>query len=74
MNKIVHTNYLSNENESLIVAAADIEGVHGIPLGSTFILDQLQRDIKAFKLCCGDNYILDNVTPQLFTPSCRKCQ
>ena len=71
MNKMVHPTYLGNEKESLIVAAADIEGFHGVPLGSNSILDQLQRDIKAVKFFCGDNYILDNVTPQVFTPICK---
>ena len=74
MNKIVHPTYLSNEKKYLVVASADIEGVHGIPLDSTYILDHLQRDIKAVKFCCGDNYILDNVTLQVFTPNCKKCQ
>ena len=74
MNKIVQPTYLSNEKESLIVSSTDIEGVHGIPLGINYILYQLQRDIKAFKLCCGDNYILDNVTPQVFTPIFKECQ
>ena len=55
MNKMVHPTYLGNENKYLIVVAADIEGVHGIPLDSTYILDWFQRDIKAVKFCCGDN-------------------
>ena len=31
MNKIYHPNFLSNDKESLIVPAADIEGGNGLP-------------------------------------------
>ena len=38
MNEICRPNYLSNDRESLIVAAADIEGGRGIPLDSNYLL------------------------------------
>ena len=74
MNKIGRPTYLSNDMESLIVVAAEIEGGHGLPLESNFILGQLQCVIKAVKLLCGDNDIINNATPQLFMPSLQVCQ
>ena len=44
------SNYLSNEKKSLVVAATDIEGGNGLPLGSNSILEQFKRFIKAVKL------------------------
>ena len=66
MNKIGHPTYLSNDKESLIVAAAEIEGGHGLPLDSNSILDQLKHLIKAVKWWCVDNEIINDVTPQVF--------
>ena len=74
MNKIVQPTYLSNDKESLIVAAYDIECGHGPRLGVNYILEQLQCVIKTVKRWCVDNYILKNVTPQLFRPSHQSCQ
>ena len=74
MIKIVRPTYLSNDKYSLIVAAANIEGGHGLPLDHNYILDQLQLVIKAVKFWCGDNHIINNVTPQLFLPSRQACQ
>ena len=48
MNKIGPPTYLSNDKDYLIVAAAEIEGGHGLPLDSNYILEQLQRVIKTF--------------------------
>ena len=69
MNKIGRPTYLSNENEYLIVSASGIEGGYGLPLDSNYLLEQLQRIIKDVKCWCGDNDILKNATPQLFSPS-----
>ena len=74
MNKISRPTYLGSYKSSLVVAAADIEGVHGLILECNYLLVQLQYFIKSVKFCCGDNYILNNVTPQLFPPSCQVCQ
>ena len=49
MNKIGHPNYLSNDKESLIFTAADIEGGHEPHLGINSIFEQLHRSIKAIK-------------------------
>ena len=38
MNKIGRPTYLSNDKESLIFAAADIKGGHGLPLDGNYIL------------------------------------
>ena len=69
MNKIGRPTYLSNEKESLTVVAADIEGAHVLTMDSNYLLYLLQRVIKAVNCWCGDNYILNNVTPQVFMPS-----
>ena len=74
MHKIGCPTYLSNDKESLIVSATEIEGGHGLPLDSNSLLDQLQCVIKAVKCWCGDNEILNNATPQVFTPSRQTCQ
>ena len=58
MNKIGSPTYLSKKKEYLVVTAADIEGGHvrhGPRLDSSYILEQLQRSIKAVNFCCGDN-------------------
>ena len=73
MNKIGRPIYLSNDKESLMVSDAGIKGGHGIPLVSNSLLGKLKRVIKAVKFWCGDNYILNNVTPQVFPPSCQSC-
>ena len=70
-NKIGCLTYLSNDKESLIVAYADIEGGHGLPLDSNYILGQLQHAIKAAKCWFGDNHIISKVTLKLFLPSCQ---
>ena len=50
MNKIGRPTYLNNDKESLIVAASEIEGGHDLPLDSNYLLENLQRVIKAVKL------------------------
>ena len=74
MNKIGHPTYLSNAKESLIVAAADIEGGHGLTMDSNYLLELLQRVIKTVKCWHGDNDGLNNFTPQVFPSSCQLCQ
>ena len=74
MNKIGCSNYLSNDKESLIVAASDIEGRNCLPLDSNYISDQLKRVIKAVNLWFSDNEIINNFTPQVFPPSCQAYQ
>ena len=74
MNKIVRPTYLSNKKDSLIIAYDAIEGGHGITLDSNYIWGQLKRVIKAVKFWCGNNYTLNNITPQVFTPSCQVFQ
>ena len=39
MNKICHPTYLGNDKENLVVVDADIEGGHGLPLESNYILE-----------------------------------
>ena len=46
-NKAGIPTYLSNENESLIYSYDEIEGGYGLPLDSTYLLEQLQRVINA---------------------------
>ena len=65
---------LSNDKGYLIVAAAEIEGGHVLPLDSNSLLEQLQRIIKDFKFWCGDYEIINNFTPQVFLPSCQLFQ
>ena len=74
MNKIVRSTYLSNDKDSLIVEDAEIEGGRGLPLDINYLLDQFQPVINDVKLWCGDNDILNNVTPQVFPPTCQVCQ
>ena len=74
MNKIGRTTYLSNYNESLIVASDYIESDRGLPLGSNSLLGKFQRVIEAIKFLCGYNYIINNVTHQVFPPSCQVYQ
>ena len=74
MNKIGLPTFLSNNKEYLIVTAADIEGGHGPPLGGNCLLGKLQRSIKPVNFWCGDNDILNNITLQVFMPSCKVCQ
>ena len=50
MNKMGLPTYLSNDKEYLIVTDADIEGGQGLPLDNIYLLDQMQRIIKA--ICC----------------------
>ena len=74
MNKIGRPTYLSNENESLIVAAADMEGDHVLLVDINFLLEQLQHVIKAIKFWCDNNDIIDSVTPQVLPPIFQVCQ
>ena len=74
MNKIGRPDYLSNNKKYLIVAAAEIEGFYGLSFDSNHILGQSKHVIKAINFWCGDNDILNIVTPQLFPPSCQACQ
>ena len=67
MNKIGSPNYLINNKDYLIFVAADIEGEHVITLESNYILGHLQCIIKAVKCYSGDNGIINNTTPQVFT-------
>ena len=74
MNKIGLLTYLSNDKESLIVAADDIEGGNGLIMDIIYILDLWQIVKKSVKCWCGDNEILNTVTPQVFMPSHQYCQ
>ena len=56
-----------------MISDYEIEGVHGLPLDGNYLLGKLQHVIKAIKLWCGDNEILNSVTPQVFMPSCQAC-
>ena len=71
MNKIGRPTYLINDKEYLIVAAAKIEGGHGLPLDSNYILGKLYHIIMAVKCWCDDNDILKNVTPKVFPQTCQ---
>ena len=53
-----HPNYLSQDEESLIVALADIKDVHGLNLYYRGISEQLQRLVKASNTRRGDNKII----------------
>ena len=70
MNKIGRPTYHSKDKESLIFAAADIEGGHRLPLYSDYILEHFKHVIKTVKFWCGDNAIINNSKPQVFTPNC----
>ena len=74
MNKIGRPTYLSNYKESLMVAAAYIEGGNCLPLDSTYILGHLKHVINSIKFWCGNNDIINNFTPQVFPPSRQTCQ
>ena len=65
---------LSNDKGYLIVAAAEIEGGHVLPLDSNYILEQFKSTIKAVNFWCGDNGILKNFTPKSFPLGCKVCQ
>ena len=43
MNKIGHPTYLSNDKESFIIAASEIEGGHGLPLESNYFLGSFSK-------------------------------
>ena len=62
MNKIVHPTYLIDDEESLIVTIAKIEGLNGLPLESHALSDQMQCILKATKCWCGDNNILKKLS------------
>ena len=66
--------YLSNEKCFLIVTDSEMEGGLVIPLESNSLLEYLKHITKDVKFWCGDNYILENFTPQVFTPSYQACQ
>ena len=74
MNKTSCPTYHINDKEYLIVSASDIEGGHGLPLDSNYILWQLQHVLKAVNFWCGDNDIIKNVTHQVFTQSRQACR
>ena len=74
MNETGLPTYLINDKDFLIVAASDIQVGHGLVLDSNYILEHLERVIKAYNFWCGDDYIINNFTPQLFLPSCQVCQ
>ena len=69
MNKIGRPTYLGNDKESLIVADSDIGGGHGLPLDINYLLEHMERIIKAVKCWYGDNYIINNVTPEFIKRS-----
>ena len=68
MNQIGLPTYLINDKEYLIVYNAEIKGGHGPLLESKYILYQFQSVVKAVKFCCGDNYIINKITPLLLLP------
>ena len=74
MKKTGRPTYLINEKLSLIFSDADIEGGHGLPLGSNYLLGQFHHAIKSVKCWCGDNDILNYFTPQVFLTSRQSCQ
>ena len=74
MNKIGLPTYFSNGEEYLIVSVDDIEGGNLLPLDINFTWEQFQPVIKSVKFWYYNNDILNNVTPQVFTPSRRECQ
>ena len=49
MIKIGRPTYIINDKDSLIVADAKIGGGNGLPLDIIYLLEQLQRVIKAVK-------------------------
>ena len=58
MKKPGRPTYLNGYEESLVIASANIEGVHDLPFGFRGVAMQLQNNVKAFKSRCGDNDIL----------------
>ena len=74
MNKIGLRTYISYDKEYLIVTAADIEGFHDPTLDRNALVEKLQCIINTVKFWCVDNYIIKNVTLQLFTPISQACQ
>ena len=54
MNKSGRRTYLNEDKESLVVASAEIEGIHGLPFDCPSVAGQLQNFVKAVKSCCGD--------------------
>ena len=59
-NKAGQKTYLNEDDESLVVASADIEGDHGLPLDCRGVSHQLQNFFKAVKYRCGDYGIQEN--------------
>ena len=47
-------NYLNEEEESLVVALAYIESVHGLPLNFLGVAQQFQNVVKDVKSRCDD--------------------
>ena len=74
MNKIFRPNYLSNDKEYLLFVDDEIERGYGLSLDSNSLLYQLEHVVKAIKFGCGDNEILNNITPKVFLPSGQACQ
>ena len=54
MKKAGRPTCLNEEEDSLVFESANIEGVHGLPLGCNGFAHQLQNFIKFVKSQCGD--------------------
>ena len=60
MNKAGRINYLNEDEELLVIAPANIEGDHCLPLDCCGVEKQLHIFFKAIKSRFGDNNILEN--------------
>ena len=53
-------NYLNEDEESLLVASAKIEGNRGLPLDCRAVAQQFQNFVKAVNYQCSDYNIKEN--------------
>ena len=66
MKKAGRRTYLNEDEESLVVASANIEGGHGLPLEYRGVAQHLQKISNASKAQCGDYDIKDKSSMRYF--------
>ena len=66
MKKLGWPTYLNEDEESLVISSAEIEGVRGLPFDCHGDAMQLQTVFKAFKFRCGDHDTLEKFSMMYF--------
>ena len=66
MKKSGQPNYLNDDEESLVIVSAKIEGGHGLPFDCHGVTMHFQKVFMAVKSCCGNNKILPKYSMSYF--------